>query len=90
MNSITILAFIIFTILFIRVYLSYKMDRVRGTNSLMYKFIFGAYAFDAISPVLQKPNTNTEARLRRLSNILFAIFLVLFSVLMIFIWIKYK
>ena len=90
MRSYDILAFMIFAILFIRMYLSYKMDRLKGSNSLTFKFLFGAYAFDAITPVLRKPKQDDEARLKRISNILFAIFVTLFFVLMLTIWINYR
>jgi hypothetical protein len=90
MNIYDILAFMIFTILFIRMYLSYKMDRLRGSSSLTYKFLFGAYAFDAVTPVLRKTKQEFEARLKRISNILFVIFWTLFLVLMLTIWINYR
>jgi hypothetical protein len=90
MKSYDIFAFTMFAILFIRMYLSYKMDRLRGSNSLTFKFLFGAYAFDAVTPVLRKPKQDDEARLKRISNILFAIFWTLFFVLMLTFWINYR
>lgn len=90
MKSYDIFAFTMFAILFIRMYLIYKMDRLRGSNSLTFKFLFGAYAFDAVTPVLRKPKQDDEVRLKRISNILFAIFWTLFFVLMLTIWINYR
>ena len=90
MKSYDILAFSIFAILFIRMYLSYKMDRLGGSNSLTFKFLFGAYAFDALAPVLRKPKQKDEARLKQMSNILFVVFWTLFFVLMLTIWINYQ
>lgn len=90
MTSYDILAFTIFAILFIRMYLSYKMDRLRGSNSLAFKFLFGAYAIDAVTPVLRETTQDDEARLKRISNTLFVIFWTLFFVLMLTIWISYQ
>ena len=90
MRIYNIFAFTMFAILFIRMYLSYKMDRLRGFNSLMFKFLFGAYAFDAVTPVLRKSKQEDEARLKRISNILFVIFWTLFFVLMLMIGINYR
>lgn len=90
MNSYDILAFVIFAILFIRMYLSYKMDRLRGSSSLTFKILFGVYAFDAVTPVLRKPKQKEEVRLKRMSNILFVAFWTLFFVLMLTIWINYR
>jgi hypothetical protein len=90
MKSYDIFAFTMFAILFIRMYLSYKMDRLRGSNSLTFKFLFGAYAFDAVTPVLRKPKQENEARLKRMSNMLFAIFWTLFFALMLTILITYR
>jgi hypothetical protein len=59
------------------------MDRLRGSSSLTFKFLFGAYAFDAVTPVFRKPKQEDEARLKRISNILFVIFWALFFVLML-------
>jgi hypothetical protein len=85
-----ILAFAMFAILFVRIYLSYKMDRLRGSNSITFKFLFGAYAFDAVTPVIRKPKQAYEARLKRVSNIRFIAFWTLFIGLMLTIWINYR
>jgi hypothetical protein len=66
------------------------MDRLRGSGSLTPKFLFGAYAFDAVTPMLRKPKKEDEARLKRISNGLFVIFWTLFFVLMLTIWINYQ
>jgi hypothetical protein len=89
MTIYNIIASALFVILFIRIYLSYKMDRIRGSSSLTFKFLFGAYAFDAVVPVIRKPKKEYEARLKRLSNILFVVFWTLFFVLMLIIWINF-
>lgn len=90
MSHYDILASMIFVILFIRMYLSYKMDRLRGSGSLTFKLLFGAYVFDAVTPVLRKPKQEDEARLKRISNMLFVIFWTLFFGLMLTIRINYR
>jgi hypothetical protein len=89
MNIYDAFAVFMFSILFIRVYLSYKMDRLRGTEPVFLKFIFGAYAFAGMFPVLRIPRSSKESKLKKLSNILFVVFWLLFATLMAIIWISY-
>ena len=90
MSIYEILASAAFGVLFTRVYLSYKMDRERGSKSFAFKFLFGAYAFDAVCPVLRRAASAKEIRLKKLSNGLFITFWALFFLLMVSIWAKYR
>ena len=90
MNNYNIIACVAFVVLFMRIYLSYRMDCLRSSDSLRFKFLFGAYAFDAVMPVLRKAKSASEARLRRLSNWLFLIFWTMFLTVMLIIWVKYR
>lgn len=62
MRSYDILAFMIFDILFTRMFLSYKMDRLRGTSSLTFKFLFGTYAFDAVIAGSLQPGQENQTK----------------------------
>ena len=90
MSIYDILPITAFGVLFARMYLSYKIDRERGAKSFAFKFLFGAYAFDAVYPVLRRVKSSKEGRLKKLSNFLFITFWMLFFLLMVLIWIKYR
>jgi hypothetical protein len=66
------------------------MDKLRGTDSVLLKFIFGAYAFDGVLPVFRTTRSTEEEKLKKLSNILFLVFWLLFATLMVIIWIKFN
>ena len=86
-----ILAFWTITIWIIRIYLIYKLDRLRdGENNMLLKLIFGAYVFYSFFPSLQKTNNTKEWNIKRLSNILFVTFWALFATLMFVIWINHR
>ena len=86
-----ILAFWTITIWIIRIYLIYKLDRLRdGENNMLLKLIFGAYVFYSFFPSLRKTKTTKEWNIKRLSNILFVTFWALFATLMFVIWINHR
>lgn len=90
MNIYDTFAVLIFSVLFGRIYLSYKMDRLRGTESTFLKFLFGGYAFAGVFPVFRTPKSFKESKLKKLSNTLFVTFWLLFATLMTIIWIRYQ
>jgi hypothetical protein len=90
MNIYHTFALLVFSVLFIRIYLSYKIDRVRRIDSIFLKFIFGAYAFSGLLPVIRTPQSSEESKLKKLSNILFVVFWLFFTALMAIIWVTYR
>jgi hypothetical protein len=90
MNIYYAFAVLIFSVVFVRIYLSYKMDRLRGSKSNFLKFLFGGYAIAGVFPVFRTPKSFKESKLRRLSNTLFVVFWLLFATLMAIVSISYQ
>jgi uncharacterized membrane protein YesL len=90
MNIYETFAVLIFSVLFVRIYLSYRMDRLRGDKSTFLKVLFGGYAFAGVFPVFKTPQSFEESKLKKLSNSLFVVFWLLFITLMVIIWAKYR
>ena len=89
MNIYDTFAVFMFSVLFVRIYLSYRMDRLRGDKSIFLKFLFGGYAFAGVFPVFKTPRSFEESKLKKLSNTLFVVFWLLFITLMVIIWVTY-
>jgi hypothetical protein len=89
MHLYEIIAISIFAILFTSMYLSFKMDQLRGTDSVLLKFLFGVYAAAGVLPVFRTAKSTKEHKLKHLSNTLLVVFWILFALLMLIIWIEY-
>lgn len=84
MRLIDVLAFLTIATLLLRLISIIRIDSLReGNRSRAFKFIFGAYAVETMIPILRKGKTKDEKHWIRLSNILLALFYVLFASTMI-------
>jgi hypothetical protein len=77
MNLINTLGFITISILLIRVILLIKIDSRRKRN-ILFKFLFGAYAFEAMMPIIRKPESEGEATWVKVANICLVVFMRFF------------
>ena len=89
MRSIDLIAFFTIAFLLARIVLLVKIDKVKNKNTI-FKFLFGAYAIEAMLPIIRRANTKEESALIRLANICLVLFYVLFVTLMLVIWFTYK
>jgi hypothetical protein len=67
------------------------MDKIRHCSAKrLEKFLFGAYAFEAMVPIITKPVSKTELTLKRISNCLLIAFYLLLIFFFLIIWLRYK
>lgn len=89
MSLVNTLGFIAISFLLIRVIILIKIDSRRKKNSF-FKFLFGAYAFEAMVPIIRRPDSEEEAKLVRAANICLVIFYVLFVTVLLVVWFTYR
>lgn len=89
MTFINTIAFLAVSFLLIKVIILIKIDSHRKKNTF-FKFLFGAYAFEAMVPIMRKPDSDKEATLVKAANICLAVFYTLFTILLLVIWFKYR
>jgi len=64
------LGYIGLTFLLVKAYYQLQYDRQRRkSGTLFLRWIFGAYAFSTILPIVSTPKTNKEQRLKSIANI---------------------
>lgn len=83
-----LLAYLTAIFLITRVYFLMKIDEMRNKKTLI-KFFTGAYAFEAIFPLLLKPLCAQENRVVKMSNLCLIAFYFSFAVLLFTIWFKH-
>ncbi len=84
------LCYIGFAFLLIKAYYHLQYDRQRRkTGSLFLRWIFGAYAFSILFPIVSTPNTDKEQRLKSIANIAVVGCYVFFILTFVFIYAIY-
>ena len=84
------LCYIGFPFLLIKAYYHLQYDRQRRkTGSLFLRWIFGAYAFSILFPIVGTPNTDKEQRLKSIANIAVVGCYVFFILTFVFIYAIY-
>jgi hypothetical protein len=89
MNFINTLGFLAICFLLVRVIILIKIDSHRKKNTF-FKFLFGAYAFEAMIPIIRKPDSKEEATLVKAANICLAVFYMLFVTVLLTVWFRYR
>jgi hypothetical protein len=87
-----LLAVSIFVILIWRMMLVVKLDNLRKgrQSSIFIKYILGAYALEALLPIIRRGNTKEESDLIRIANVLITVFYILAIGFFITTWLLYK
>jgi hypothetical protein len=81
---IDILAFLAIATLLFRIAAIIKLDGLReGKKNRAFKLLFGAYAIEAMLPILRTGRTRDERYWTKVSNVLLVLFYVLFAATMI-------
>lgn len=89
MNLINTIGFVAISFLLIRIIILIKIDSHRKKNSF-FKFLFGAYAFEAMVPIIRRPDSEEEAKLVKAANICLVIFYALFVTVLLLVWFTYR
>ena len=89
MNLINTIGFAAISFLLIKVIILIKIDSSRKKNRF-FKFLFGGYAFEAMVPIIRRPDTEEEAKLVKTANVCLVVFYVLFVTLLLAVWFKYR
>jgi hypothetical protein len=66
-----------------------KIDSGRKKNRAL-KFLLGAYAFQAMVPIIRRPDSEQEAKLVKAANVCLAIFYLLFVTFLLVGWFRYR
>lgn len=90
MRVIHILAFLTIATLLFRIGAIIKLDGLREEKrNRAFKLLFGAYAIEAMLPILRTGRTRDECYWTKVSNVLLVLFYLLFAATMITISILY-
>ncbi len=84
MNLINTLGFIAISFLVVRVIILIKIDSHRKKKTFL-KFLFGAYAFEAMIPIMRNPDSEEEATLVKAANICLVVFYALFVTVLLIV-----
>ena len=88
MNLINTFGFIAISFLVVRVIILIKIDSHRKKKTFL-KFLFGAYVFEAMIPIMRKPDSEEEATLVKAANICLVVFYALFVTVLLIVWFRY-
>jgi len=84
------LCYIGFAFLIIKAYFHLQYDRQRRkTGSLFLRWIFGAYAFSIMFPIISIPNTDNEQRLKKVANIALVLCYTFFVATLVIVYAVY-
>jgi hypothetical protein len=86
MNLLFLLALLLFVV---RIIMLINIDRYRNKNAL-FKVLFGAYALEAMLPILRKTEDKKEESLIRSANICLILFYTFMISFFISVFIMYK